>query len=182
MTQGKTIGDESVQDKTGKIWQEWFDLLDSQNCRKKSHKEIVATIKNLDQSVSAWWQQQITAYYEQAVGLRKLHEKESGFDISVTRTMNIPIEDLYSYFSSASKRNGWLKDEKFTIRKETENKSMRVTWEKDNSSLSINFYAKNESKSQVSLQHQKLKSQKEATEVGQFWAEKLALLKTKTQL
>jgi len=172
-----TITDDTAKEKTGKSWEEWYDLLDSHNCQKMNHKEIVAIIRDIDSSVSEWWQQEITVYYERSRGLRKVYEKPTGFEISISRTINKPIEELYSYFNAETKRKEWLPFDDFTIRKATEFKSLRVTWDQDKSSLNINFYKKNDEKSQVVIQHVKLKSDTEAKRSALFWSDMLDKLK-----
>ena len=53
----------------------------------------------------------------------------------------------------------------FTVRKATENKSLRITWIDDATNLDVQFYAKGETKCQVTLEHARLKSAKAAEKI-----------------
>src|SRR6267142_712956 len=84
------MSDAAVKEKTGKAWNEWFTLLDKTGARKLSHQEIVKYL-NTEQGVGPWWQQMVTATYEQARGLRGKHQKPTGYEISVSRTISTPL-------------------------------------------------------------------------------------------
>jgi hypothetical protein len=68
-------------------------------------------------------------------------------------------------------RKQWLKD-RFTVRKATGNKSMRVAWS-DNTNVEANFYGKAASKSQVVVQHSKLRNSAQVEHIRARW--KIAL-------
>jgi len=53
---------------------------------------------------------------------------------------------------------------------------MRVTWP-DGTSLEVNFYSKGDSKSQVSVQHSKLKDSADVARRKAYWSAALARLK-----
>ena len=50
---------------------------------------------------------------------------------------------------------------------------MRVTWEADGTSLSVNFSGKGEGRSQVTVNHEKLPDERAAAAMKQFWGERL---------
>jgi hypothetical protein len=81
------MSDDAVQAKTGKNWKEWFAVLDKAGARKMSHQEIVKYL-NTNEGVGPWWQQMVTVTYERARGLRDLHQKPSGYEISISRTVD----------------------------------------------------------------------------------------------
>lgn len=170
------ISGEAVQAKTGKDWKEWIKLLDKAGAKKMNHKEIVAILKN-DYNVGAWWQQMITVGYEQARGLRKVHETEKGFQISGSKTVDVSLEKLFSAWIDDTARNKWLGKQKIEIRKTTKNKSLRISWLKDDTNLEVNFYAKTKNKSQVALEHNKIRNEILAESQKKFWKKKLELLK-----
>ena len=74
-------------------------------------------------------------------------------------------------------RDKWL-DTPVSIRKATPHKSIRITWADGNTAVSANFYEKGIQKSQVAVQHGKLKSAQEAEAMKAFWKERLGRLKT----
>lgn len=87
------IGDKAIRTKTGKNWQEWFNILDSADATKMDHKEIVDFLShNFD--VGPWWEQMITVTYEQIRGLRNRHEKPQKYKISRTKTISADVADV----------------------------------------------------------------------------------------
>ncbi len=90
----------------------------------------------------------VTVTYEQQRGLREVHQKSDGYAASVSKTIDAPVSDLYEAWNDAKQRARWLKS-KITIRKATPNKSMRITWPKDVTSVEVNFYPKSGNKSRL---------------------------------
>jgi uncharacterized protein YndB with AHSA1/START domain len=170
------MSDAAVKVKTGKVWNDWFSLLDKEGARKLAHKEI-AELLSAKHGVGPWWSQMVTVTYEQAQGLRDKHEKPEGYQISVSRTLATPLAKLYKSFANEKSRKSWLEEEGLQVRKATPNKSMRVTWSDGKSSLEINFYRKDAKKSQVVVQHSKLANDKAAAKMKRYWSKALDRLK-----
>jgi len=170
------MSDEAVKAKTGKTWKQWFAVLDKAGAKKMSHQEIVKYI-SAEHGVGPWWQQMVTVTYEQGRGLRKQHERPDGYQISVSRTINVPVSMLYNAFANDKARNAWLAEDGVTVRKATANKSMRVTWNDVKTSLEINFYPKGEGKSQVVVQHSKLPNAKASATMKTYWGKALDRLR-----
>ena len=171
-----TIGDAAVQAKTGKTWAEWFAILDKAQATKMSHKEIVAYLSEQHQ-VGDWWQQMVTVTYEQARGLRAKHEKPEGFEISVSKTIGVPIATAFKAWKDARVRARWLPDGGLTIRTATPNKTLRGAWLDGPGSVNVSLYDKGESKCQVVVQHGKLMNAKAAARQKAYWSDALARLK-----
>jgi uncharacterized protein YndB with AHSA1/START domain len=170
--------DDAVKAKTGKTWKEWFSILDRAGARKMSHQEIVKVLHS-DHNVGPWWTQMVTVTYEQSRGLRDKHQRPDGYQISVSRTVNSPISKVYKAFASEKERPTWLGKDgaRLTIRTATPNKSMRVTWHDQKTSLEVGFIDKGAGKSQVVVQHSKLPDDKSAARMKTYWAKALDRLK-----
>jgi len=121
------MSDASVQAKTGKTWKQWFALLDKAGAGKMNHQEIVKYLHE-KQNVGPWWQQMVTVTYEQARGLREVHQKPEGYEISVSRTINAPIGKAYKHIANEKTRSAWLSENGLVVRKATPNKIVRITW------------------------------------------------------
>ena len=171
------MSDEAVQAKTDKTWKQWFAILDKAGAKKMSHQEIVKYL-NTEHDVGPWWRQMVTVTYEQARGLRKQHERPDGFQVSVSRTINVPIAKLYKAFQSDKSRSAWLAEDGLAVRRATTNKSMRVTWNDVKTNLEINFVMKGDNKSQVVVQHSKLPNAKAAAEMKRYWGKALDRLRS----
>lgn len=65
---------------------------------------------------------------------------------------------------------------KISISASTRNKSMNAVWDEDSTRISINFYQKTKDRTQVVIQHQKLKDSGSAVDKKIFWKEKLVKL------
>jgi hypothetical protein len=173
------ITDKLVVEKTGKPMEHWFALLDQKGAKKLSHAEIfnmVAATPGL-KLLGQWNQNLFTTTYEWNRGLKERGQKEDGFEISVSKTVNVPLEVLYNSWINKAVRSKWLGKEDITIRKATENKSVRITWSDNITSLSVDFYGKGEGKSQVVVQHLKIANSKQGSQLKEYWGKTLEGLK-----
>src|SRR5438046_7492413 len=134
------IGDEAVKAKTGQTWNEWFKILDAAGGKTMTHQKLVARLSR-QHGIGPWWQQMIAVTYEQARGLREKHEKPGGYEISVSRTIDAPISIAFKAWTDERIRNKWL-PANFTIRKQTTNKILRITWEDGKTSVTVAFVSK----------------------------------------
>ncbi|HXE74392.1 MAG TPA: SRPBCC domain-containing protein [Candidatus Xenobia bacterium] len=171
------ISDAALRKATGKGWEDWFEFLDAAKAHKLGHKDIVDVLYKKHKNVDGWWLQMITVGYEQARGLRVRHQKPGGFEISSSKTVNVPVARLFMAFHDSALRRRWLKDSNFTIRKATPPKSLRITWVDGATHLDVNFYPKGDTKSYVSLQHGKLADSRAAEKQKVYWGQQLERLK-----
>jgi uncharacterized protein YndB with AHSA1/START domain len=118
----------------------------------------------------------VTVTYERERGLRELYEKSDGFSASVSRTIAVPLDDLFEAWSDAKRRKSWLQAAKLVIRKTTPRKSMRITWP-DETNVEVGFSAKSEAKSVVAVQHSKLKDSDDVAAKKALWSAALTRLK-----
>lgn len=170
------MSDAAVNEKTGKTWKEWFAILDNAGASKMSHPEIVKYL-HAKQNVGPWWQQMVTVTYEQARGLRQLHQKPAGFEISVSRTINASLAKMYKAFATEKARKAWLPEDGLTIRKATPNKSIRFNWPDGKSSFEVSLLSKTDDKSQVVVTHRKLPDAKASAKMKKYWADALDRLR-----
>lgn len=146
------IGDDAVMKKTGRLWSQWFALLDDAGAKKMDHKQIAEHLHSV--GVPGWWAQMIAVTYEQERGLREEHQRPDGYSVGASRTFDAALGSVYLLWSDSSLRSKWLST-KLILRKETRNKSMRITWP-DKTSVDVYFYSKGPRKTQVAVQHNKL--------------------------
>lgn len=173
------ISSDAVRAKTGKGWDEWLALLDAEDAATLSHKEI-ASLLYTRYGVPEWWCQMVTVGYEQARGLRAVHQTVDGFSASVSKTINAPLSALYRACADEAARTKWLGRKKYTVSKQTPNKSLRMGWAKDGATrVDIELYAKGNAKSQIVVQHSKLPGADDVEKMKTYWRgalEKLAAL------
>ena len=179
MAERKIITDKLVVEKTGQVMEHWSTLLDRKGAKKMAQAEIfklVASIKEL-RPLGEWNQNLLTTTYQWSRGLKERGQKANGFEISVSKTVNVPVDLLYKAWLDGTTRNKWLGGEKIIIRKATVNKSARITWSDNVTSLSVDFYAKGEGKAQVVVQHLKIANSKQAPQLKEYWGKRLEGLK-----
>jgi hypothetical protein len=107
---------------------------------------------------------------------REETQVSAGYQVGASKTADVPLDKLYAAWENDRRRKQWLGDAKFTLRKATKNKSMRITWS-DGSTVDVLFYAKSAMKSSVSVDHRKLATAKDIAKMRAFWKEKLEALK-----
>ncbi len=167
------ISDDAVAAKTGRNWDQWFAYLDKKGAAELDHRAIVALLAD---SVQPWWRQMVAVTYEQARGLRKKHEKPAGFEVSASKTIDAPTSAVAKAWTDSRLRKRWL-PEPVEIRKATLGKSVRVQWPKDETPISVNLYAKSPTKSQITIQHGRLKTAAAGAKMQKYWRERLTNLK-----
>jgi uncharacterized protein YndB with AHSA1/START domain len=173
------ISSDAVRAKTGKGWDEWLRVLDKEKATTLSHKDIARMLYE-KYNVPDWWCQMVTVGYEQARGMRAVHQKSDGFSASASKTVNAPVSKLFQASTDEAMRAKWMGKKKYEITKATPNKSVRIGWGKNNASK-VDFYltAKGKDKSQVAIQHSKLADAKAVESSKAYWRgalEKLAKL------
>lgn len=166
------IGDQALKKATGRSWNQWFDILDSAGAMTLPHSKI-AELLHREHDCGDWWSQMVTVGYEQARGLRKKHQVPGGYSISKSKTIAAPVAKLFSAWKLAKKRQSWLDDASFTIRKSTPNKTLRIAWGDGETRVEVMFYPKDASKTQVVVQHSKLADAKAALRMKSYWGKTL---------
>lgn len=163
----KRSSDEAVKAKTGKVWAEWFRILDKAGAKKWAHKEIAAYLHE-KQKVSAWWSQMVSVGYEHERGLRQKFQKCDGeFSSGGSRTMTVPLAKAYAAWTDEKLRKHWLPDGKLEITTATPGKYVRGKW--GTSRLSVGFIGKGAAKTQVAVDHGKLASSRESAKMKAYW-------------
>lgn len=179
MAERNIITDALVRALTGKPMETWFLLLDEQGAPEMKHADIFALAGNIKglESLGEWNRNLLTTTYEWNRGLKQRGEKKDGFEISVSKTFQAPVLLLYQSWTDEMLREKWLPGKKIMIRKATENKSLRITWEEDSTSVSVELYIKAAGKTQMVVQHMKITGAEQADARKQYWSERLEVLK-----
>jgi hypothetical protein len=169
------ISNEAVKKSTGKVWSEWFVLLNKAGAKKMEHKSIAEMLyKKYD--LSGWWSQMVTVQYEQEIKGRKKHSKPQGYQISKSKTLSFSASKVFSVVQYPALRKSWLKNPEFSITKLMKNKSIRGKWIDGKTIIEFQFYPKDKIKTQLVVQHSKISSSKEAEKLKKYWERNLNLL------
>jgi hypothetical protein len=173
-----TMSDEAILRRTGRGWEEWFDLLDEWGAAERPHREIARWVaEQLEIEPLGWNAQSITVSYERARGMRAVGEHADGFAITASKTVAVPVDRLYDAFVDASLRERWLPDGELRERTATKPKSARFDWGDGQTRVLVGFIAKGDAKSSLALQHERLADAAEAERMKAYWRERVAALK-----
>jgi uncharacterized protein YndB with AHSA1/START domain len=174
------ISSAAVKTATGRTWEQWLSVLDKSGAKEMTHKEIARLLADRF-ACPPWWSQMVTVGYEQARGKREKHQVAGGYSVSGSRIVDAPIAMLYEAWADRALRSRWLGAADLHIRTATPNKSMRITWDpaksKGSTNLEVLFYDKGPGRSQVTVQHSKLRSAAAGQKMKKFWKERLDALK-----
>jgi Domain of unknown function (DUF4287) len=171
-----TMSDEAIRRRTGRGWEEWFDLIDEWGGTGRPHPEIARWLAD-EHGTGGWNAQAVTVSYERARAGRAVGEHADGFTVTAAKTVAVPVERLYEAFVDESLRREWLPGAELRERTVTRPKSARFDWGSDGTRVVVGFEAKGEAKSQVAMAHEKLPDAEEADRMKAFWRERMAALK-----
>jgi hypothetical protein len=163
--------DEAIRERTGRGWEEWFDLLDDWGATELTHRDIARRIAaELGIDPLAWNAQAITMSYERTRGMRAPGQRADGFAITSQKTVPVPVEQLFDAFMSSTQSE--LRE-----RTATRPRSARFDWIAGGESrVNVTFIAKGEASSTVAVEHARLADAGEAERMKAFWRERLSQL------
>jgi uncharacterized protein YndB with AHSA1/START domain len=175
-----TMSDAAVTRRTGRGWEEWFDLLDSADAFALDHPGLVAWLgENTD--VDGWSAQAIAVNYERARGGRRVGERADGFQVTASKTVGVPVDELYDAFTDPARRARWAPDAPLRERTATRPKGARYDWEDGTTRVVVGFEAKDDSRSTVALAHERIASAEEADRLKDYWRARVAALKAELE-
>lgn len=174
--------DEAIRSRTGRGWEQWFDLLDDWGARDRPHREIARWVAaQLRIEPLAWNAQAITVSYERARGLRAVGERAEGFAVTAQKTVEVPVGRLFDAFVDGSLRQRWLPGAEFRERSTTRPKVAHFDWADDGSRLHVTFEARSDHRSTVAVDHARLASVEEVERMKAYWRGALTTLKTELE-
>lgn len=176
------ISDEAIRQRTGRGWEDWFDLLDGWGAAERPHREIARQVSSeLGIEPLGWYAQAITVSYERARGLRAVGERVDGFGVTASKTVGVPVDRLFDAFVDESLREGWLPGGRLREPTATRAKSARFDWDDGESRVNVTFDARGAGKATVAVEHRRLADAEEAERMKSFWRERLTALRARLE-
>jgi uncharacterized protein YndB with AHSA1/START domain len=170
--------DATIRERTGRGWEEWFDLLDEWGAAELAHKEIAKRVAaELGIDALAWNAQAVTVSYERARGGRAVGQRSDGYAVTLQRTVPVAVDELYDAFVDGRRRRRWLPDDQLRERTATRPKRARYDWGDGGSRVHVTFLPKGERSSTLALEHMRLADGEEADRMKAFWRERVGALK-----
>jgi hypothetical protein len=118
------MSDEAIRKGTGRDWRAWVDELDAWGARERNHTDIARHVAE-DHGLDGWWAQAVTVGYERIRGLRKASERPDGYSMNASKTVPVPVGELFALFVDDDKRGAWLGDDVLRLRTASAPKSAR---------------------------------------------------------
>lgn len=174
--------DATIRERTGRGWEEWFDMLDEYGAAERSHREVARwAADQLGIEPLVWEAQAVTVSYERARGLRAVGEHADGFTITASRTVQVSAERLFDAVTNEERRKQWLPEGDLRQRTVTRPRSARYDWNGGDSRVTAYFEAKGSTKTTVTVEHARLADAEEAAQTKLFWRDRLTALKAQLE-
>ena len=175
--------DETIRRRTGRGWEEWFDLLDTWDAESLGHTEIARRVGE-QPGVPGWYAQAVAMSYERARGLRAIGQRtgSDGFVAGVSKTIAASAEDVFAAFADPSMRAGWLGDLVLSERTLSQPKTTaRYDVGDGPTRLFVTVEHKGPAKSTIVVEQWRLADAAEREDRKDYWRRKLATLKTELE-
>lgn len=168
------MSDAAVEAKTGRRWTAWFMLLDRAGAKRLEHRDIAKILRS-EHGMPGWWAQCVTVEYELSRGLREKYRNAKGYTVSVSKTVEAPLAELYLSVSDAARRKRWFPSGAFEPSSKTENKYFRGAWKK-HMRVEMGVYTKGANKSQIAIQVNNIAAKDDVERVRESWKAAVAKL------
>jgi hypothetical protein len=135
--------DEILLEKTGRTWEQWVRELDRHRAHEMAHRDIARLVSG-EYGVPMWWTQTVTVGYERIKGLRKVGQRRGGgYEASRSKTLPLPLEELFPWAADARRRGRWWPGVKVTARATGRYPTVRAK-HADGTTTALSFTAKGE--------------------------------------
>lgn len=164
---GHGASDQALVQRTGHDWAHWYRLLDEWGAANRKHPEIARWLRDA-QGVDGWWSQELTVRYEMAIGRRVPGQRADGFEVSISKTMRVPVERLREAVTEESERARWLVGDTLHSRRTASATTARFDWT-DGSRVVVAYTPKGEDRSLLSVAVQKLPDEAAMERARERW-------------
>jgi hypothetical protein len=150
------VSEEAIRTGTGRGWDDWFRILDDWDGTSHTHTEIARYV-NGEHGIDGWWSQSVTVGYERARGMRAPNERPEGFEVSVSKTIDMAPLEAWRAFVEPKRRQTWL-DLGLRMRTGTRTmgRSARFDVPSEGTRVNVFFDPKGDDRSVVTVTHLKL--------------------------
>jgi hypothetical protein len=111
----------------------------------------------------------VTVGFERARGLRAINQTMDGFTVSVSKTIDRPVEALYRAIVDDAERDRWLPPGTLRVRTATPHRTARFDFGDGTSRVAVGFTAKGPDRAMMALQHDHLAGPGDVERMRTFW-------------
>jgi uncharacterized protein YndB with AHSA1/START domain len=101
------------------------------------------------------------------------YDTSAGFVANASRTVKVPLADLWKAWATPAGRKRWLPEPTFLVRKATAHKSMRITWVDGGTNVEVRFLEKGPRKILVTVRHSRLVKARDVVRMKHYWKKAL---------
>src|SRR5690606_25181550 len=176
--------DDRIRERTGRGWEEWFELLDSWNAEEMSHTDIsrrLGEFQGLDPR--AWNVQAVVTSFERARGRRAVGQRvgADGWVAGASRTIAADAETLLMAFVDPVARHAWLGGLELTERSVNKPVSARFDVGDGRTRLLVTAADKGPGRATVAVEQSRLADAEERETQKAFWRTALTDLKAELE-
>lgn len=168
----QSTSDSAVYKATGKLYDEWYSILEQKKASKLSHKEIAALLVE-EYDVSFWWAQTITVEYERLIGRREVGQScEGDFQAGGSKTIAGSMDGVFKQWLQFVKDVNSLNDVPFAAEPTTSETEKWRYWRvqlANSSKVNIIINQKAAGKVMLATNHEKLEDADAVAEWKVFW-------------
>jgi uncharacterized protein YndB with AHSA1/START domain len=170
------VSEEAIRKGTGRGWDDWFRILDDWDGTSHTHTEIARHV-NGEHGIDGWWSQSVTVGYERARGMRAPNERPEGFEVSVSKTIDMAPMEAWRAFVEPKRRQTWL-DLGLRMRTGTRTmgRSARFDVPSEGTRVNVFFDPKRDDRSVVTVTHVKLADAADVAAHRADWKQRLGRL------
>jgi hypothetical protein len=170
--------DARIRERTGRGWEEWFDLLDTWGAGSIGHTALADRVAGV-LGERGWDAEAVAMSFERARGRRAVGERigGDGFVASASKTIAAGAEEVFAAFVDPSRRSGWLPDLELSERTVTKPRAARFDVGGGTTRLLVTIEAKAPARSTVAVEHSRLAGASEREGCQTRWRQALETLK-----
>lgn len=165
--------DEAVKKATGKSWNEWFEILDSEKAFEMPHKDITRMLYDRGYIKSGWWCQSVTVGYEQKIGRRVAGQiSEGNFSTAISKTLTGTLDSVLAQWEKLVKGKTEFNGVKIKNNPRISSTEKWRYWKADltdDSKINADISEKSIGKIGLSVTHYKLKDKKVLEKWKKYW-------------
>ena len=170
------MSEASILKGTGKGWDDWFRILDAWGGTQHDHTEIARYVSEV-LGVGSWWSQSVTVGYERARGMRAPNQRPDWFEVSVSKTLDMPPMEAWRAFVEPKRRAAWLD---LGLRMRTGTRTMgrgaRFDVPSEGTRVNVAFVPKRDDRCVVTVTHVKLDGPDDVAAHRVAWRQRLGRL------
>jgi hypothetical protein len=148
---------------SGRTWTQWFSEMQSKGFDEISVIDMSRRLTD-DYKLDEPCARIIALRFCQHIGKCEITDTASVFEVSVSKTFNYPISEVYN------RATDWLESENWAeLQERINSKRLNCKWLSDNSMVGVKFQSKGEAKTKMVVQHERLESKTDADIMRNFW-------------